>query len=63
SSGKTKMRTLYQWKCACGAHSRGGKGSQNDAVYNAQRHQLNMGIGHPMPEIYPTTEEVPADWP
>lgn len=57
------MRTLYEWKCECGARSRGGRGFENDVAYNAQRHQWSMGISHPMPRVYATTEEVPADWP
>ena len=63
SGGATKMRILYHWKCECGAHSRGGNPFESDAEYNAQRHQWAKGVGHPMPEVYATEVEVPADWP
>jgi len=63
SADATKTRTLYEWRCECGAHSRGGDPFESDAEYNAQRHQLSKGVGHPMPEVYPTQVEVPADWP
>lgn len=63
SDGATKMRTLYHWQCECGAHSRGGDPFESDAEYNAQRHQWGKGVNHPMPEVYSTQVEVPADWP
>lgn len=63
SGGATKLRTLYHWRCERGAHSRGGDLFERDAAYNAQRHQWGKGIGHPMPEVYSTEVEVPADWP
>lgn len=61
--GATKRRTLYEWRCECGAHSRGGDPFESDAEYNAQRHQWSKGVDHPMPEVYSTEVEVPADWP
>lgn len=61
--GATKLRTLYHWRCECGAHSRGGDPFESDAEYNAQRHQWGKGVGHPMPEVYSTEVKVPADWP
>jgi len=56
-----KMRTIYHWRCECGAKSRGpgGWGIPSDADYNAQRHQWRMGVGHPLPEVYSTEEEDP----
>lgn len=63
SGGGTRMRTLYHWRCECGAHSRDGDPSQSDAVYKAQRHQWSKGIHHSMPEVYSTDVEVPKDWP
>ncbi len=63
SGDVTKMRTLYEWRCECGAHSRSGDPSESHAEYNAQRHQWNKGVGHPMPEVFTTQVEVPADWP
>lgn len=62
-SRSTKTRTLYHWRCECGAHSRGGDPFESDAEYNAQQHQWSKGVDHPMPAIYSTEEEVPADWP
>jgi hypothetical protein len=50
--------TLYHWRCACGAHSRGGDPFMSDAEYNAQRHMWRQGVGHPMPEIYSTDEDL-----
>jgi hypothetical protein len=63
SGGATKTRTLYHWRCECGAHSRGGDPFESDAEYNAQRHQWGKGVDHPMPAVYSTEEEVPSDWP
>lgn len=63
AAGATKLRTLYEWRCECGAHSRGGDPFESDAEYNAQRHQWGKGVDHPMPEVYSTEVEVPADWP
>ena len=62
-SGGTKTRTLYHWRCECGGQSRGGDPFEMDAEYNAQRHQWSQGVDHPMPEVYSTEQEVPADWP
>lgn len=62
NSAATKMRTLYNWRCECGAKSRGGASSQSDAEYLALRHQMREA-GHPMPTVYTTQVEVPADWP
>jgi hypothetical protein len=45
-------------RCECGAHSRGGDPFKVDAEYNAQRHMWRKGVGHPMPEIYSTEEEL-----
>ncbi|KRF06356.1 hypothetical protein ASH00_08945 [Arthrobacter sp. Soil782] len=44
--------THHHWRCACGAHSRGGFSSASDAEYAAQRHQWGKAVGHPMPEIH-----------
>lgn len=63
ATSATKTRTLYHWRCECGAHSRGGDPFESDAEYNAQRHQWSKGIDHPRPEVFSTEEEVPADWP
>jgi len=54
-------RTVYHWRCSCGGQSRsaGGWGIPVDAEYAAQRHQWNKGVGHQMPEVYSTEEEVP----
>ena len=52
-----ETRTLYHWRCSCGSHSRGGD-IESDAEYNAQRHQWSKGVGHPMPEVYATEEEI-----
>jgi hypothetical protein len=52
-----RTRTLWHWRCECGAHSRGGDPFKDDAEYNAQRHQWRQGVGHPMPEVYSTEEE------
>lgn len=56
-----KTRTLYHWRCECGAHSRGPGGwlIAPDAEYNARRHMWNKDKGHPMPEVYTTEEELP----
>ncbi|WP_143666764.1 MULTISPECIES: hypothetical protein [unclassified Streptomyces] len=61
-SAAPKMRTVYHWRCECGAHSRlpGAWGLPVDARYNAERHQWRKGVGHPMPEVYSTEEEVPT---
>lgn len=63
TSGATKLRTLYEWRCECGAHSRGGDPFKRDAEYNARRHQWSKGVDHPTPEVYATEVEVPANWP
>ncbi len=63
ASGATKTRTLHHWRCECGGHSRGGVGLRTQAEYKAQRHQWGKGVDHPMPTVYSTEEEVPADWP
>lgn len=63
SGGATKMRTLYHWRCECGAHSRGGDPFESDAEYNAERHQQGKGVDHPLPLVFSTEKEVPADWP
>ncbi|MGN9893023.1 hypothetical protein [Micromonospora sp. L31] len=57
----SNTRTLYHWRCSCGAHSRGPGGwlISLDAEYAAQRHQWNKGAEHQMPEVYSTEEEVP----
>lgn len=56
-----RSRTLYHWRCACGAHSRGPGGwlITYDAEYNARRHMWREGVGHPMPDVY-STEEKPT---
>jgi hypothetical protein len=46
--------TFWHWRCDCGGHSRGGDQFKVDADQNAQRHQWNKGVGHPMPEVYST---------
>ncbi len=56
---QSNVRTLYHWRCACGAHSRGGDLLESNAEYNAQRHVWRSGVGHPTPEIYSSVEEVP----
>lgn len=61
--GATKLRTLYNWRCECGAQSRGGDPFESDAEENAERHQWRKGVDHPKPEVYSTEVEVPADWP
>lgn len=61
--GATKLRVLYNWRCECGAQSRGGDPFERDAEQNAQRHQWRKGVDHPMPEVYSTEVSVPADWP
>ncbi len=60
-SATPKMRTLYHWRCECGAKSRGPGGDlmRSGAEYNAQQHQWRKGVGHPMPEVYSTEEEDP----
>jgi hypothetical protein len=63
SSGATKTRILYHWRCECGAHSRSGDPFEPDAEYNAQRHQWAKGVDHPTPSVPSTEVEVPADWP
>lgn len=54
-----RSRTLYHWRCQCGAHSRGDGGwlFESDAEYNAQRHQWRSSAEH-SPEVYTTIEEV-----
>lgn len=44
-SGSPSSRTLYHWRCASGAHSRGPGGwlITHDAEYNAQRHMWRKG--------------------
>lgn len=63
TGGATKTRTLYHWRCECGAHSRGCDSIKFDAECKAQRHQLRKSIGHPMPSVYSTEVEVPEDRP
>jgi hypothetical protein len=58
TSGRPRNPMTYHWRCACGAHSRGGD-IKADAEYNAQRHMWREGVGHPMPEVYSTEEELP----
>lgn len=58
SAGFGAETTLYHWRCACGAHSRGGDPFKSDAEYNAQRHVWRSGVGHPTPEIYSTVEDL-----
>lgn len=58
AGGVPSTRTLWHWRCECGAHSRGGDPFKVDAEYNAQRHMWRKDVGHPMPEIYPTEEEL-----
>lgn len=56
-----KTRTLYHWRCSCGAHSRGDGGwlFESDAEYNARRHQEYEGVlHHTMPEVYTTDEAI-----
>lgn len=57
-----KTRTVYYWRCACGAHSRSGD-SEYLTEQRARRHQMEAGVEinawragerHPMPEVYPT---------
>jgi hypothetical protein len=57
------MRTLYHWRCSCGAKSRGGDLFLQDAEQLAQEHMWRKGVGHPTPEVYAVEIEVPASWP
>ena len=56
TSGRFNNPMTYHWRCACGAHSRGGD-IKADAEYSAQRHMLSKPMGHPMPEVYSAEEE------
>ncbi|BDH15385.1 hypothetical protein [Streptomyces hygroscopicus] len=58
ASAGPSTRPVYHWRCACGAHSRGGDPFKSDAEDNAQRHMWRKGKGHPMPEVYLTEEEL-----
>lgn len=62
-----ETRTLYHWRCPCGAHSRGGHPSEYDAERRAERHQLEAGVEldahlagehHPIPEVYATEDVI-----
>ncbi|MFD5878480.1 hypothetical protein [Streptomyces yangpuensis] len=55
------METVYYWRCACGAQSRGGWTLEPTAKYNADRHlwAKYQDKQHPTPEIYTTEEERP----
>ncbi|MER6253559.1 hypothetical protein ABT224_19610 [Streptomyces sp. NPDC001584] len=55
------MQTRYHWRCACGAHSRGGSLNEGDVKYNADRHLWSKykDKQHPTPEVYTTEEERP----
>lgn len=58
TSGRFSNPMTYHWRCACGAHSRGGGDIKADAEYNAQRHMWSKPMGHPMPEVYSAEEEL-----
>lgn len=51
-------RTVYHWRCSCGARSRGGWLIAHGANYAAQRHMWREGVGHPMPDVFSTQERV-----
>ncbi|MET3174713.1 UNVERIFIED_ORG: hypothetical protein ABIB52_002564 [Arthrobacter sp. UYCu721] len=51
---RAKPGIYWHWQCECGGHSRGGDSFKADAEQNAQRHQWNKGLPHPMPEVYST---------
>lgn len=57
---RSNTRMAYHWRCSCGAHSRGPDGwpFSLEAENAAQRHQWKKGVGHQMPEVYSTQEEV-----
>lgn len=55
STYDARLLTHYNWRCECGAHSRGGGFLMKfDAENAAYQHQWRKGVGHPMPETYST---------
>lgn len=58
-----RTRTVYRWRCSCGAHSRGTVGSWLDeygATGAAEQHGLRSAVGHSTPHVYAVTEERPT---